>query len=125
MNTVEYLAPVTQVGANTLLKSVAHSEKVNNTIAQYVNVSTTVKLRGEEVKVHGICTGTVAVKRNFKTKKGPGFLAKINIFPDQYYTEYLPIWIWVIEHPAGSIVIDTGEIEAMNDVCKTNCTKQP
>jgi len=47
----------------------------------YSNVSVNVKLAGKDVKVHGICTGTVAVKTNFLTKNGLGEVAKINISP--------------------------------------------
>ena len=51
-------------------------------IPSYQNVTTTVRLKGEEVKVHALCTGTVAVKTNFRTKNGIGELAKLNIiFP--------------------------------------------
>ena len=82
----------------------------------YENVSTTVLLRGKEVRIHGLCTGTVAVKTKFRTKKGFGELAKFNILLDSRFTEYLPIWVWVIEHPDGLIVIDTGEITAVKDL---------
>lgn len=77
--------------------------------SNYQNVTTTVKLKGKDVKIHALCTGTVAVKTNFRTKKGVGELAKLNILLDKHYTEYLPIWVWVIEHPEGLMVIDTGE----------------
>lgn len=86
-----------------------HLQSIINPNPSYENVTTTVKLRGEDVKIHGLCVGTVAVKTTFKTKKGNGFLSKINILLAKYYTEYLPIWVWVIEHPEGLIVIDTGE----------------
>ena len=36
--------------------------------SKYQNISTTVKLNGKEVKVHALSIGTVAVKKNFKTK---------------------------------------------------------
>jgi N-acyl homoserine lactone hydrolase len=81
----------------------------------YQSVTTIVKLRGREVKVHGLCTGTVAVKRNFRTKNGIGELAKINILLDSHYTEYMPIWVWVIEHPDGLMIVDTGEISAIEN----------
>jgi N-acyl homoserine lactone hydrolase len=81
----------------------------------YQQVTTTVKLRGKEVKVHAVCTGTVAVKKNFRTKNGIGELAKINILLDKHYTEYMPIWVWVIEHPDGLMIIDTGEISAIGN----------
>ncbi len=84
----------------------------------YQNVTTIVQLKGKEVKIHGLCIGTVAVKKNFKTKKGMGELAKFNILLDAHYTEYLPIWVWVIEHPEGLIVIDTGENAGIKDLDK-------
>jgi glyoxylase-like metal-dependent hydrolase (beta-lactamase superfamily II) len=83
---------------------------------KYQNTTTTVKLQGKEIKVHALCTGTVAVKTNFRTKKGAGPLAKLNILLDKDYTEYMPIWVWVIEHPEGLLVIDTGEIAAINNL---------
>ena len=88
------------------------------TIPHYQNVTTTVRLKGKDVKVHALCTGTVAVKRNFKTKKGFGELAKLNILLDSHYTDYLPIWVWVIEHPDGLIVVDTGENSGIKDLDK-------
>jgi N-acyl homoserine lactone hydrolase len=84
----------------------------------YQNVTTIVKLKGKDIKVHALCTGSVAVKTNFRTKKGLGELAKINILLDKHYTEYLPIWVWVIEHPEGMIVIDTGEVPAIQNLDK-------
>lgn len=82
----------------------------------YPSVTTSVKLRGQDIKVHGLCTGTVAVKTNFKTKNGAGELAKINILLDKNYTNYLPIWVWVIEHPEGLLIVDTGENTAVNEL---------
>jgi N-acyl homoserine lactone hydrolase len=79
-------------------------------IPTYQNVTTVVKLKGKEVKIHALCTGAVAVKTNFRTKKGFGELAKVNILLDSYFTEYMPIWVWIIEHPEGIIAIDTGEL---------------
>jgi glyoxylase-like metal-dependent hydrolase (beta-lactamase superfamily II) len=90
----------------------------SNTKKVYQNVTTTVKLHGKDVKVHGLSIGTVAVKKNFKTKNGIGPLSKINILLGHEYTEYLPIWVWVIEHPEGTIVIDTGENAESLDIDK-------
>jgi glyoxylase-like metal-dependent hydrolase (beta-lactamase superfamily II) len=87
-------------------------------IPTYQNVTTIVKLKGMDVKIHALCTGTVAVKTAFKTKKGYGELAKLNILLDHHYTTYLPIWVWVIEHPEGLIVVDTGEVAAISDLDK-------
>jgi N-acyl homoserine lactone hydrolase len=89
-------------------------ESNTSRLPHYANVSTTVRLRGKEVKIHGLCTGMVAVKTSFKAKKGFGELAKLNIVLDRHYTRYMPIWVWVIEHPEGTIVVDTGENTAVN-----------
>ena len=88
------------------------SQLLDNT---YQNVTTTVKLSGKDVKIHALCTGVVAVKTAFKSRTGAGPLAKINILLDDKYTEYMPIWVWIIEHPEGIIAIDTGEIIQAKD----------
>jgi hypothetical protein len=62
---------------------------------EYQAVSTIVRLGGKEVKVHGLCTGTVAVKRNFRKKNGMGELAKINILLDKYWS-CLHTFSWII-----------------------------
>jgi glyoxylase-like metal-dependent hydrolase (beta-lactamase superfamily II) len=66
---------------------------------------------GKEVRVHAVQTGLISVKENFLKRKGPGFLSKLNILLGSNYADFMPIWVWVIEHPEGVIVIDTGEIE--------------
>ena len=77
------------------------SQIVKSTV--YQNITTTVKLKGKDVKVHALCTGMVAVKTAFRARKGTGAIAKINILMDHQYTEYMPIWVWIIEHPEGII----------------------
>ena len=62
-----------------------------------------------QIKIHAISTGKVAVRPSFKKKKGPGLLAKLNIFLDKRFTDFLPIYVYIIEHPEGIFVIDTGE----------------
>ena len=61
------------------------------------------------MRIHAIQTGTVAIPPNQRQGKGPGFMRLINTFVDRRWTEPLPIYVWVIEHPEGVIVIDTGE----------------
>src|SRR5580704_13000604 len=68
--------------------------------------------KGKEVKVHAVQTGLISVKENFLNQKGQGFLSKLNIALGSAYAPFMPIWVWVIEHPEGTIVIDTGDIEA-------------
>jgi N-acyl homoserine lactone hydrolase len=65
---------------------------------------------GRAVKVHAIQTGLISVKENFLNQKGKGFLSKLNIVLGMSYASFMPIWVWVIEHNEGIIVIDTGDI---------------
>ena len=71
--------------------------------------TTTVKCNGKNVKIHAIQTGSVAVKKSHLTNHTAHFLTPIKISLDKHFTEFMPIWVWVIEHPEGIIVIDTGE----------------
>src|SRR4051794_25179662 len=82
------------------------------------NISTTNEIQtavffsnGKEIKVHAVQTGLISVKENFLNQKGPGFLSKLNIVLGNTYARFMPIWVWVIEHPEGIIVIDTGDIK--------------
>jgi N-acyl homoserine lactone hydrolase len=59
--------------------------------------------------IHAIQTGTVAIKEGQRVGKGKGLQKTINVIRDKQWTEPLPIYAWVIEHPEGIIVIDTGE----------------
>jgi N-acyl homoserine lactone hydrolase len=69
-------------------------------------------INSREVKVHAVQTGLISVKENFLNRKGEGFLSKVNIVFGKAYADFMPIWVWVIEHPEGIIVVDTGDIEA-------------
>ena len=74
-----------------------------------------VKSKGQDIKIHAIQTGTVAVKRSHLTNRTVHFLTPIKISLDKHFTEFMPIWTWVVEHPEGIIIIDTGEnAEVMN-----------
>jgi N-acyl homoserine lactone hydrolase len=68
----------------------------------------------KEVKVHAVQTGLISVKQNFLNQKGQGFMSKLNIVLGDTYADFMPIWVWVIEHPEGIIVIDTGDV---NESC--------
>jgi len=67
-------------------------------------------------KLHAFTTGTVSVKKRFKTAKGGPLLSKLNFVLDSDFTEELPIWVWVIEHPEGVYVVDTGENARVSEV---------
>ena len=81
---------------------------------QIANVTSIYHLNGRDVKIHAITTGLISVKGNFLSRKGKGVFAKINILLGQHHAAFMPIWVWVIEHPEGVIVIDTGDVEEAN-----------
>jgi len=61
------------------------------------------------MRIHVIQTGTVAIKQRQVHGVGHGFQRRLNTLLDSHWTEPLPIYVWVIEHPEGAIVVDTGE----------------
>ncbi len=65
--------------------------------------------------IHGFSTGMVSVKSKFKTAKGGQLLSKINFLLDKQWTAFMPIWVWVIDHPEGVFVVDTGENAKVNE----------
>ncbi len=64
------------------------------------------------VKIHAIRIGSVQVKTAQQVRK-PGGL--IRVLTDSRWTEWLPIFAWVIDHPEGVIVVDTGETAKTSD----------
>jgi glyoxylase-like metal-dependent hydrolase (beta-lactamase superfamily II) len=61
------------------------------------------------MKIHALQTGMVTIRPDQRQGKGSGFLRLVNTLADRRWTEPLPIYTWVIEHPEGIIVVDTGE----------------
>jgi N-acyl homoserine lactone hydrolase len=77
--------------------------------------STTIVSKGKEIKIHAISTGEVKVKTKFRSATQTGKLATLHFVLDSEFTEWLPIWTWVIEHPEGIFVVDTGINANIND----------
>ncbi len=69
------------------------------------------------IKIHGLTSGLVKVKRSHKNPS-LGFPA---ILLDPFWTEWMPIHTWLIEHPEGYILIDTGENSQVNDKDYFSC----
>lgn len=86
----------------------SHSD-FSNDLSKSSTQTSTVTCNGKEVKIHAVQTGSVAVKRSHLTNRTAHFLTPLKISLDKHFTEFMPIWVWVIEHPEGVIVIDTGE----------------
>lgn len=67
-------------------------------------------------KIHAISTGQVQVKKGFRDAKGGPLTSKIRFLMEKAFTEWMPIWVWVIEHPEGVFVVDTGENAEVTEV---------
>lgn len=64
-------------------------------------------------RIHPLRTGTVAVKVRQLHGRGPGRARVLATMLDRRWTEDLPILAWLIEHPEGLILVDTGETAAI------------
>jgi N-acyl homoserine lactone hydrolase len=61
------------------------------------------------MKLHAIQTGSVRIKTAQVEGRGRGLRRRLAIFTDQHWTGWLPTYAWVIDHPEGVIVVDTGQ----------------
>ncbi|MFK7753382.1 MAG: MBL fold metallo-hydrolase [Sedimentitalea sp.] len=61
------------------------------------------------IRLHMFQTGWVAVKQEHRSFSSPGTLRLPAIIASAMWTEWLPITAYVIEHPEGLNVVDTGE----------------
>jgi N-acyl homoserine lactone hydrolase len=61
------------------------------------------------MRIHAIQTGTVAVKASQADGGGHRRRSFARLFADRRWTDPLPILAWLIEHPEGLILVDTGE----------------
>ena len=68
------------------------------------------------MRIHAIQTGTVAVKSRQPASVGRSGKARfLRTMLDRSWTEPLPVYAWLIEHPEGLIVVDTGETSRVAD----------
>lgn len=65
--------------------------------------------------IHAITTGYVQITEKWRKGEGQGFMRLVNTIFDKNFSDWLPIWCYVIEHPEGLIVVDTGISENAND----------
>jgi len=71
------------------------------------------------MKIHAIQTGSVRIKTAQVEGRGRGLRRRLAIFADRDWTEWLPTYAWVIEHPEGVIVVDTGQGTHLLDGAKS------
>jgi N-acyl homoserine lactone hydrolase len=67
------------------------------------------------IKVHALQTGTVAIKERQRQGAGSDKNRLLRVFADRRWTEPLPILAWLIEHPEGLILVDTGETARVSE----------
>jgi glyoxylase-like metal-dependent hydrolase (beta-lactamase superfamily II) len=60
------------------------------------------------MKIHAIETGRVRITRRWREGEGQGMRRLLNTLFDKAMTDWLPIYVWLIEHPEGLIAVDTG-----------------
>lgn len=67
------------------------------------------------MSIQALQTGTVSIKENHRRGEGHGFGRVWKTIRDRRWTEPLPIHAWLIEHPEGLILVDTGETARINE----------
>ena len=61
------------------------------------------------MKVRAIQTGFVRIKTAQVEGRGHGLSRRLAIFTDPDWTDWVPTYAWLIDHPEGIIVVDTGQ----------------
>jgi len=67
------------------------------------------------MKIHALSTGRVQVRRPQMESLGTGLARMTNMLTSPEWSDWLPIYVWVIEHEEGVIVVDTGETARVHD----------
>jgi Metallo-beta-lactamase superfamily len=67
------------------------------------------------LRVHAIQTGRVRIKRRQVEPVATGTRRRLDTLRDRQWSDWLPILAWAIEHPDGTIVVDTGESARVNE----------
>src|SRR3954469_19004631 len=67
------------------------------------------------MRIHALTTGAVKITQNWMIGRTSGAGRLLNALLDRRYTDWLPVYCDVIEHPEGLIVVDTGIPATAND----------
>lgn len=60
------------------------------------------------MNIHAISTGRVKITRSWQVGQADDSMRLVNTLFDKEFTDWLPIYCFIIEHPEGLAVIDTG-----------------
>jgi N-acyl homoserine lactone hydrolase len=67
------------------------------------------------VKVHAIQTGKVKIKK-FEATGAKNQISRMwQLLHTNNWTDWLPIYCWLVEHPEGPFLIDAGEIVRVHE----------
>jgi N-acyl homoserine lactone hydrolase len=67
------------------------------------------------IKIHAIQTGKVKVKQ-FQATGAKNNISRLwQLLFTNKWSDWLPVYCWLIEHPSGPFLIDAGEIDKVND----------
>lgn len=69
--------------------------------------------------LHAIQTGSVRIKQSQVRGTGHGLRRRLGVFTDSRWTDWLPTYAWLIDHPEGPIVVDTGQGTHLLDTVKS------
>ncbi|WP_298136305.1 N-acyl homoserine lactonase family protein [Acidiferrobacter sp.] len=64
------------------------------------------------LSIHPISTGQVRIKNAQLVRRSGG---PVRVMSDHDWSEWLPIHVWLIDHPEGLILVDTGETMHASD----------
>jgi len=66
-------------------------------------------------KIHALQTGWVQIKRAQMASVGTGLARPYHVLLDSEWSDWVPIYAWLIEHEDGPILVDTGETSRVHD----------
>ncbi len=76
----------------------------------YQNTESIVSVQiSERIRVHALRSGWVQVRPPHREYSGIEALRFPSILLSSQWTEKMPVWMWLIEHPGGTFLVDTGE----------------
>jgi len=68
----------------------------------------------DKIRIVGLRAGRLAIKKSAMNSKRPGLLSTLSTFRDKQFSAWFPVWAWVIVHPEGTFLIDTGLSSEVN-----------
>jgi glyoxylase-like metal-dependent hydrolase (beta-lactamase superfamily II) len=67
------------------------------------------------IRIHAIQTGRVKVKQ-FQAAGAKGQLSRLwQLFFTRKWSDWLPVYCWLVEHPTGPFLVDAGEIARVHE----------